>query len=1035
MRRTGKRLRAIAAMAGLALLPVFLQAQAQAAGTRPFSVTITHIGCVDPCSSEGLEAALEGHPDFYAKVFINGVEYTTPRVDNVSGVDPDWVISTELPDTLEEVPVGIQIWDYDSTTGDDLGDASPHDDDNNLDFAVSYADGKWRDPGADKTDNVNWPQSCSSGDGDEGSEDDGPSVQVCFDVSTTSTSGDADGDGLLDGWERNGYNADGDGDIDVDLPAMGAKADHKDVFVELDWQAGREPTRAGIQAMKKAYAAAPPDAGSAASSRRADNGGVGVDAPPNPDGVPGINLHVDTGDLVDPMGREGGPVGTCSDGIDNGGDGLKDGNDPTCNRQGPPPSVPVDYLDASVENPQPTNCTDNMDNDGDGITDEDDTDCLVGDDLGAGGDILARGACGLDAAFYATKAAKFDGNRRKVFHYGQLLELPGVATCPDQVGGQGELGGNDFAVFSPEAGTIMHELGHNLNLRHGGHEEDPNCKPNYVSVLNYDHQIGIPRVGGGAILDYSPPRTTDGERGHAPLPELREDALTEPTILDATDSVNRFQFTNRKGMKVPNDLDISPDWDGDGDRTGPVLPTNINDAGLRGPSGCTNSSTNETMGGSDDWTYVSLPFRQFGESANAAINRESADVPTYSELLAMHEEANTTDVGVTVADNPDPVAAGRDIVYTAVVTNHGFRPAAAVTLVDTLPSQVSYLSDDAACHASGTTVTCGVGDLLPGASRTVTITAHVPADLVYNAGGPVTLTNRAVVDNLMGPDPVADNDTAATDTRVVAIADLAVTSFAPTAPPTQVIIGQTLDVTLHGIVANNGPSSPMDAVLATAATADPGATVVPSSSTRTISALATGTPQSFDSVFTIGCSQPGFHTYRFTASITPARPDDTDPVAANNHRPAEFTLDCVVPVAINIKPGGNPNSVNIPADTVPVGVLTTRAGEYALPLDFNATTIQPLTVRFGPRTAVYGGTGGSPEAHNRGHIENVVERTTTPVERVRDGDLDMMLHFASATSGLQRPDTEACAKGSFTDGATGRTFRFFGCDAIRVVQS
>lgn len=300
MRRTAKRLRAMAALAGLALLPAFVPAQAQAAGTRPFSVTITHVGCVDPCSAEGLEAALEGHPDFYAKVFINGVEHRTPTIDNVFGVDPYWVVSTELPDTIQNVPVTIQIWDTDDTSGDDLGDDTPHDDDNNLDFTVSYFDGKWRDTATNKTDNVNWPQSCSSGDGDAGSDEDEPAVKVCWDVSTTSTSGDADGDGLLDGWERNGYNEDGDGTIDVDLPAMRAKADHKDVFLELDWTTGRAPTRAGIQAMKKAFAAAPPNVGSTASSRRAPNGGFGVNAPPNPDGTNGINLHVDTGGLLDP---------------------------------------------------------------------------------------------------------------------------------------------------------------------------------------------------------------------------------------------------------------------------------------------------------------------------------------------------------------------------------------------------------------------------------------------------------------------------------------------------------------------------------------------------------------------------------------------------------------------------------------------------------------------------------------------------------------------------------------------------------------
>ena len=40
-----------------------------------------------------------------------------------------------------------------------------------------------------------------------------------------------------------------------------------------------------------------------------------------------------------------------------------------------------------------------------------------------------------------------------------------------------------------EAGTTMHELGHNLDLRHGG-DEDLNYKPNYISVMNYLYQNG-----------------------------------------------------------------------------------------------------------------------------------------------------------------------------------------------------------------------------------------------------------------------------------------------------------------------------------------------------------------------------------------------------------------------------------------------------------------------------------------------------------------------------------------------------------------
>ena len=52
----------------------------------------------------------------------------------------------------------------------------------------------------------------------------------------------------------------------------------------------------------------------------------------NPDGMNGVTLHVDTGSAVDPTAREGQPLGTCNDGIDNGGDGLADGADVTAPR-------------------------------------------------------------------------------------------------------------------------------------------------------------------------------------------------------------------------------------------------------------------------------------------------------------------------------------------------------------------------------------------------------------------------------------------------------------------------------------------------------------------------------------------------------------------------------------------------------------------------------------------------------------------------------------------------------------------------------
>ena len=47
--------------------------------------------------------------------------------------------------------------------------------------------------------------------------------------------------------------------------------------------------------------------------------------------------------------------------------------------------------------------------------------------------------------------------------------------------------GNSVGTEDEQAGTFMHELGHNLGLHHGGADES-NYKPNYLSVMNYFFQ-------------------------------------------------------------------------------------------------------------------------------------------------------------------------------------------------------------------------------------------------------------------------------------------------------------------------------------------------------------------------------------------------------------------------------------------------------------------------------------------------------------------------------------------------------------------
>ncbi len=131
-------------------------------------------------------------------------------------------------------------------------------------------------------------------------------------------------------------------------------------------------------------------------------------------------------------------------------------------------------------------------------------------------------------------------------------------------------------------------------------------------------------------------------------------------------------------------------------------------------------------------------------------------------------------------------------------------------------------------------------------------------------------------------------------------------------------------------------------------------------------------------------------------------------------------------MAINIHPGSFRNPINLKSKgVIPVAVLTTGAGEYGLPLAFDATQIKPLTTRFGPKAVVTAG-GGAPEEHGRSHIEDAIERSD---EKTKDGDLDMVLHFATQKSQLTGTETEACVRGRFGPSDT----VFQGCDSVDFV--
>jgi outer membrane protein assembly factor BamB len=298
---------------------------------------------------------------------------------------------------------------------------------------------------------------------------------------------DSDGDGLLDGWETNGVDVDCDGSIGVPLNTYGADPNHKDIFIEYDVCNNDVIHRSEVQNVKRAFAAAPITAGT--NPPAYPGGQPRLNLPQNPDGLPGINIWIDTGSLVDPLASEGPP--SCADGIDNDGNGQFDSTDPACfagslwEGFGPcndgidndndtltdlgadPDCVTIDSIEGSPP------CGDNVDNDGDGQTDGDDDDCLVGDNLGGGNIVQCNAlvpggvaslawdncdrtinpnniciadsqrsgtcqitgvACSIDGGFFTQiKPNNFDPDRKWVFRYG-LKHPPADGTAREDGG-------------------------------------------------------------------------------------------------------------------------------------------------------------------------------------------------------------------------------------------------------------------------------------------------------------------------------------------------------------------------------------------------------------------------------------------------------------------------------------------------------------------------------------------------------------------------------------------------------------------------
>ena len=289
-------------------------------------------------------------------------------------------------------------------------------------------------------------------------------------------------------------------------------------------------------------------------------------------------------------------------------------------------------------------------------------------DLGGGQQVAYAQAIGFTPSFtvgsafqsfYEFKGQFFDPRRLNIFHY-LLMANSQQADGSRGESGIAELNGNDLMttlggfglnstvepnrlqLVNTQASVIMHELGHNLGLQHGGNES-ANYKPNYFSIMNYLYQLtGLPDL------------STVGDRYYAQVFTGTAQAANCVVALSNAISSNSFVMDYSDGSSAAlneNSLDESTgigraggsaiDYNCDGDTTDSIA-LNINPTE-------TNGAALQTLQDFNDWANLNLLFRLqsdgFNDGAQKASNSISINRLSVDGLLLenrLQDDRNAT---------------------------------------------------------------------------------------------------------------------------------------------------------------------------------------------------------------------------------------------------------------------------------------------------------------------------------------------------------------------------------------------------------
>ena len=378
------------------------------------------------------------------------------------------------------------------------------------------------------------------------------------------------------------------------------------------------------------------------------------------------------------------------------------------------------------------------------------------------------------------------------------------------------------------------------------------------------------------------------------------------------------------------------------------------------------------------------------------------------------------DLAITKTDSPDPVNAGDQLFYTLSVKNNGPNDVPNASITDTLPSQVTFVTDDRGIctEAPVGTLTCALGAIANGATSTVVIKVHVKANAVSGPGHPIGITNSANVSTTV-IDPNTANNAASASTIVEDRADLKVTKLCK--PDGQVLAGDVATCTIF--VDNLGPSDARSVVLTdthvsngsftiTGANASPGGACPVSSGVVTCN-LGTEPAGGRTTIVVTLTAQEG-QDINDCARVTAATPD---PDSSNNQACEEVNVVSAADVSLDKSDSPDPlvagTDITYTLDAHNGGPSVAR---NVIIRDFLPDSVSVLSVSGVGGTCVPGvpGNQAQPTRCTFATLAPSATATMVIVVRVKPGDHKVVSNEATVASDTLDPNTSNNSASSTT---------------------